>query len=277
MATEAEVSKRFELLRRVMDERLTRIWAGAEAAAAARGGLSLVARATGLSRTTVRAGKREARGKKPPRDLVKVRRSGAGAPSIEERQPGITAALEKLVDPVTRGEPDSPLRWTCKSTRALASELTSQGFKVSQHKVGEMLGSMGYSLQAPRKMLEGESHPDRDAQFLHINAQVEAFQAQGQPVISVDTKKKELVGAFQNAGRDWQPAGVPVFTNVHDLPSMAEGKAIPYGVYDVAANNAWVSVGIDHDTPIFAEQHPGLVEEDGTRSLSGGNPVVGHR
>ncbi len=252
MATKKEVAKRFKLMSRFLDERTTRLWAGVEALALGRGGREFVARAAGLSRTTVLKGMQEVRAKKPPSDLVRVRRKGAGPKRIEEKQPGIYQALEALVDPVTRGDPQSPLRWTCKSTRTLATELGQQGFKVSQHKVGEMLGSLGYSLQAPRKMLEEESHPDRDAQFCHINAQVKAFQGRGQPVISVDTKKKELVGAFQNGGREWQPAGAPIFTHVHDFPTMAEGKAIPYGVYDVAADKGWVSVGVDHDTPVFA-------------------------
>ena len=252
MATRREIARRFKLMSRYLDERTTRLWAGVEALALGRGGRELVARATGLSRTTVLIGMRDVRAKEPPPDLVKVRRKGAGGKQIEEKQPGIHQALDALVEPVARGDPESPLRWTSKSTRALSAELLDQGFKVSQHKVGEMLGSLGYSLQSTSKMLEGECHPDRDGQFRHINSKVKAFQALGQPVISVDTKKKELIGAFHNRGQEWQPAHVPVFTNVHDFPTMADGKAIPYGVYDVAANKAWVSVGIDHDTPTFA-------------------------
>lgn len=252
MATKKEVAKRFKLMQRYLDERTTRLWAGVEALALGRGGRELVARATGLSRTTVLIGMGEVRAKKPPPDLVKVRRKGGGGKRIEVKQPGIYEALDALVEPVARGDPQSPLRWTSKSTRALSAELLKQGYKASQHKVGEMLGALGYSLQSTQKMLEGESHPDRDAQFRHINQEVKAFQARGQPVISVDTKKKELVGAFHNRGQEWQPAHVPVFTHVHDFPTMADGKAIPYGVYDVANNKAWVSVGIDHDTPSFA-------------------------
>jgi hypothetical protein len=157
-----------------------------------------------------------------------------------------------VVDPVTRGDPESPLRWTCKSTKVLAAELEKQGYKVSPQKVGELLKSQGYSLQAVSKSLEGESHPDRNAQFEHINAQVQDFQARGQPVISVDTKKKELVGEFKNGGREWQPTGAPVLSLTHDFPDTAVGKAIPYGVYDIGDNSAWVSVGVDHDTPVFA-------------------------
>jgi hypothetical protein len=253
MATKRqEIARRFKLMKRFLDERTTRLWAGVEALALGRGGREFVARWTGLSRTTVLKGIQDVRAKKPPADLVRVRRKGAGGKRIEVKQPGIYEALDALVEPVSRGDPESPLRWTCKSTRGLSAELLDQGFTVSQHKVGQMLHTLGYSLQATSKMLEGESHPDRDAQFRHINAEVKAFQARSQPVVSVDTKKKELIGAFHNRGREWQPEQVPVFTNVYDFPSMADGKAIPYGVYDVAANKAWVSVGVDHDTPTFA-------------------------
>lgn len=253
-AAEAEqaVAERYEALRNVMDERVRRYWAGAEALALGRGGVSVVARATGLSRMTVRAGREEARGKKLPGKLVRVRRRGAGRPRAEAAQPGLTETLESLVDPVTRGDPESPLRWTHKSTEQLAGELERLGYKARPQKVGELLRGLGYSLQAVHKTLEGESHPDRNAQFEHINAEVKAFQERGQPVISVDTKKKELVGEFKNGGREWQPKGAPVLALTHDFPDTAEGKAIPYGVYDVGTNSAWVSVGMDHDTPVFA-------------------------
>ncbi|NVJ07633.1 ISAzo13 family transposase [Myxococcus sp. AM001] len=252
MDAEKAVAERDQALRDVMDERVTRRWAGAEALALGRGGVTAVARATGLARMTVRAGRDEASGKRPPGELVRVRRKGAGRPSVEVAQPGLTETLESLVDPVTRGDPESPLRWTCKSTRALAAELGKQGYEVSPQKVGELLKSQGYSLQARAKSLEGESHPDRNAQFEHINAQVREFQARGQPAISVDTKKKELVGEFKNGGREWQPTGAPVLSLTHDFPDTAVGKAIPYGVYDLGDNSAWVSVGVDHDTPVFA-------------------------
>ena len=252
MATETEVRKRYKLMSKHLDERMLRLWAGAEAVVHGRGGRELVARATGLGRNTVLDGKKEVRSSKPPRDLVKVRRKGAGPKLIEQRQPGIHAALEALVDPVTRGDPESPLRWTTKSTRALSAELKTKGFTASQHKVGAMLGELDYSLQATRKVYEGEQHVDRDAQFQHINDRVVRFLEAGQPVISVDTKKKELVGDFNNRGREWQPVGAPVLTNTYDFPDMAIGKAIPYGIYDLASNNAWVSVGMDHDTPLFA-------------------------
>jgi Rhodopirellula transposase DDE domain len=252
MDAEKAVAERYQALRGVMDERVTRCWAGAEALALGRGGVTAVARATGLSRMTVRAGRDEVSGKKPPGELVRVRRKGAGRPPVEVAQPGLTETLESMVDPVTRGDPESPLRWTCKSTRVLATDLEKQGYEVSPQKVGELLKSQGYSLQAVAKSLEGEGHPDRNAQFEHINAQVQDFQARGQPVISVDTKKKELVGEFKNGGREWQPAGAPVLSLTHDFPDTAMGKAIPYGVYDVGDNSAWVSVGVDHDTPVFA-------------------------
>jgi len=252
MATEKEVRKRFNLMKSHLDERTLRLWAGAEALAHGAGGREMVARATGLGRNTVLDGKKEVRSKKAPPDLVKVRRKGAGQKPIEVKQPGIYEALESLVDPLTRGDPESALRWTCKSTRALSAEMKAMGFTVSQHKVAEMLRELGYSLQATQKALEGTQHIDRDAQFQHINATVERFLQSGEPVISVDTKKKELVGEFTNRGLEWQPAGAPVLTNVHDFPDLGLGKAIPYGIYDLAKNNAWVSVGMNHDTPRFA-------------------------
>ena len=170
------------------------------------------------------------------------------APLLNE----IVGVLERLVDPVTRGDPESPLRWTSKSTRKLADELSGQGFKVSPQKVGQLLHASGYSLQSTNKTLEGASHPDRNAQFEFISERADDFQARGAPVISVDTKKKELVGDFKNAGAEWQPAGRPVPVRVHDFIDDALGKVIPYGVYDLNNNSGWVNVGIDHDTPEFA-------------------------
>ena len=235
-----------------MDERITRLWVAAEADVLGHGGIAMVERATGVSRTTIRVGLEELRAGASPDDVVQVRRGGGGRPSIEETSPGIVSALEALVDPVTRGDPESPLRWTSKSTRKLAGELGDQGFKVSPQKVGQLLHDSGYSLQSTNKTLEGTSHPDRDAQFNFINDRVDAFHARGAPVISVDTKKKELVGDFTNRGREWQPAGQPVPVRVHDFLDPTLGKAIPYGVYDLARNDAWVNVGVDHDTPEFA-------------------------
>ena len=253
MASEVEsVRTKFQLLGPLLDERLTRLWAGAEAEALGLGGIAIVEEATGMSRTTIRAGRDELRAGVDPADVVNVRRHGGGRPSIEEKHPDILMALERLVDPVTRGDPESPLRWTSKSTRKLAQELGAQGYVISPQKVGQLLLASGYSLQATHKTLEGASHPDRNEQFEFINERAEAFFARGAPVISVDTKKKELVGDFKNAGREWQPQGQPVPVRVHDFIDETLGKAIPYGVYDVARNTGWVSVGVDHDTPDFA-------------------------
>lgn len=246
------IRAKFLALKPVMDERLTRLWAGAEAEALGTGGIAIVEEATGMSRTTIRAGRDELHAGVDPADVVQVRRAGGGRPPIEETHPGIIGALESLVDPVTRGDPESPLRWTSKSTRKLAEELATQGYKASPQKVGQLLHSCGYSLQSTNKRIEGTSHPDRNEQFEYINDCVDAFHARSAPVVSVDTKKKELVGDFKNAGEEWQPAGSPVPVRVHDFLDPALGKAIPYGVYDLARNNAWVSVGVDHDTPEFA-------------------------
>jgi Rhodopirellula transposase DDE domain len=252
VTTEDEIRKKFEALSPVLDERVTRLWAAAEADVLGHGGIATVERATGLSRTTIRVGLEELRGGASPDDVVAVRRAGGGRPSIEDTSPGIIPALEALVDPVTRGDPESPLRWTSKSTRKLAEELGAKGFKISPQKVGQLLHSSGYSLQSTNKTLEGASHPDRNEQFEYINALVDEFHARGAPVISVDTKKKELVGDFTNAGQEWQPSGQPIPVRVHDFLDPALGKAIPYGIYDLARNDAWVNVGIDHDTPEFA-------------------------
>ena len=249
VATEEEIKLKWDSLSPVMDERLRRLWAGAEAEAA--GEIAAVERATGLSRTTIRAGRDELRAGASA-DVVRVRRGGGGRPRLEDQDPGLAAALESLVDPVTRGDPESPLRWTSKSTRKLAEELRAQGRKISPQKVGALLHELGYSLQATQKTLEGTDHPDRNAQFEFINDRVDGFHARGAPVISVDTKKKELVGDFKNAGREWQPAGEPVPVLVHDFIGDGVGKAIPYGVYDLGCNAGWVSVGVDHDTPEFA-------------------------
>jgi len=247
---EITIRTKFTALRPVMDERLTRLWAGAEADALGDGGIAVVERATGLSRTTIRAGRDELRAGVTPDEVVLVRRAGGGRPRLEETTPGLVEALETLVDPVTRGDPESPLRWTAKSTRTLATELTAQGYPVSPQKVGQLLATSGYSLQAAQKTIEGTSHPDRNEQFEFISDRVDGFHGRGAPVISVDTKKKELVGAFKNAGREWQPSGEPV--PVHDFVDDTLGKVIPYGVYDVGRNTGWVNVGVDHDTPAFA-------------------------
>jgi transposase len=247
---EGAVVAKYVVLEPLLDERARRLWAAAESRAIGFGGDALVSAATGLARQTIRRGREElATG---PVTIGRVRRPGAGRPALEAKQPGLTAALEQLVDPLTRGDPTSPLRWTCKSRAQLTAALVKQGWAVSSTTVGRLLHDLGYSLQSVRKSREGTSHPDRNAQFELINATAAAFLGDGQPVISVDTKKKELVGDFKNAGQEWQPAGQPETARVHDFPTDAIGKAIPYGVYDMARNEAWVSVGRDHDTPAFA-------------------------
>jgi hypothetical protein len=247
---EATLVAKWATMGPVLDERGRRLWAAAESVALGYGGDSVVSAATGLARATIRAGRAElAQGVTASH---RVRRVGAGRPEIEDTQPGVTEALDVLVEPLLRGDPMSPLRWTCKSTAKLAGALTAQGFRVSATTVGRLLRGLGYRMHALAKAREGAAHPDRNAQFEHINATGAAFIASGQPVISVDTKKKELVGDFKNGGREWQPLGEPERVRVHDFPGDAVGKAIPYGVYDMARNEAWVSVGRDHDTPAFA-------------------------
>jgi Rhodopirellula transposase DDE domain len=241
------------LLKVTMSERARRLWAGAEADAVGWGGVAAVARATGLAISTVRKGRDEVRAGIRAEDAVRVRRKGGGRRGIEIEHPAVWSQLETLVSPVTRGDPESALRWTCKSTQALAGEMFAQhGVRVSDKTVAKLLKDHGYSLQAPSKSVEGTQHPDRNAQFEHINAKALECLERGVPVLSVDTKKKELVGNFKNGGREWQPEGEPELVGVHDFPSDAVGKAIPYGVYDVGANDGFVSVGIDHDTPVFA-------------------------
>ena len=246
---------KYVVLSPAMDERLRRQWAGAEAVAIGWGGVSAVSSATGLSRNTIAVGVRELESRQ--RNLAapvesRVRRLGAGRKPVTQTDPDLLAALEALVDPVTRGHPESPLRWTCKSTAVLAAELTRQRHPVTDRTVATLLKDAGYSLQANRKTREGSQHPDRNAQFEHIHGQVLAFQKRRQPVISVDTKKKELVGNFKNGGQEWRPQGEPEEVNMHDFPDKKLGKAIPYGVYDLASNEGWVGVGIDHDTAEFA-------------------------
>jgi Rhodopirellula transposase DDE domain len=235
-----------------LNERQRRLVAGAEARALGRGGVSRVARAAGVSRPTVQKAVRELEA--PVAPSPRVRRPGAGRKRLVASQPGLVVALEALIDPDTRGDPESPLRWTCKSTRQLARELSAEGFAVSHVSVGELLRAQGYSLQATAKTREGSQHPDRDAQFRYLNERVRERLGRGAPVLSVDTKKKELVGEFANGGREWQPTGAPVAVNVHDFPDPLLGKAIPYGVFDIGANAGWVSVGVDHDTASFAVQ-----------------------
>jgi Rhodopirellula transposase DDE domain len=251
---EARIRRKYRLVAVELDERRRRQWAAAEARDVGWGGISLVARATGLSRPTIMAGLKELELSAKSRLVAaaRVRAPGGGRRTLTQSDPGLLEALERLIDPATRGDPMSPLRWTCKSTAKLAEELTRQNHPVTDRTVAMLLKQSGYSLQANRKSREGSSHPDRNAQFEYINRQVKAFQKRQQPVVSVDTKKKELVGEFKNPGEEWQPKGQPQPVNVHDFPDKKLGKAIPYGVYDLAGNEGWVSVGIDHDTAEFA-------------------------
>lgn len=240
-----------------MDERMRRQWAATEAQTYGWGGLSAVSDATGMSRNTIRRGVAELEMRKSkPKAVVptRLRGPGGGRKRLTESDPGLLQALEGLVEPMSRGDPMSALRWTCKSTARLAEELTRQAHPIGAWSVGALLRKAGYSLQSNRKTKEGATHPDRNAQFEYINTMVKRLQQRGQPVISVDTKKKELVGQFKNAGREWHPQGEPEEVDVHDFPDPQLGKVIPYGVFDLSKNEGWVSVGIDHDTAQFAVQ-----------------------
>ena len=249
---------KYERLLPVMNERARRRWVATEALSLGWGGITVLSAATGLTRKTIHFGIRELEAEAADPGLTlppdRVRRAGAGRKPIAEKQPKLVAALDALVEPSTRGDPQSPLRWTCKSTRRLAEALQHQGFQVSDRKVAALLKKNGYSLQSNRKTREGKSHPDRNAQFEYINEQAQRFQRRRQPVVSVDAKKKELVGDFKNAGREWRRRGKPEEVRVHDFIDPDLGKAIPYGVYDVTHNEGWVSVGIDHDTARFATE-----------------------
>jgi hypothetical protein len=255
-AIQAErIRRKYRALSPLLDERVRRQWAAAEAMDLGWGGVSLVAAATGLARNTIAVGIDELEHRrKHPREAVseRVRDPGGGRKLLTQIDPGLQQALETLIDPVTRGHPESPLLWTCKSTSHLAEELVRQDHPVSDRTVATLLKEAGYSLQSNRKTREGSSHPDRNAQFEYIGTQAAARLKRGQPVVSVDTKKKELVGEFKNAGQEWNPKGKPQEVNTHDFPDKKLGKAIPYGVYDLASNEGWVSVGIDHDTAQFA-------------------------
>jgi hypothetical protein len=257
-ATLEAVRRKFELLRPLMNERMCRHWAASEAMTLQRGGVTLVAQATGLSRTTIWAGMRELQASDGPAndDLPpqRSRMAGAGRPLLKEADPTLVHDLEALVEPTTRGDPQSPLRWTCKSTRNLAKELNRQGHRISYRTVAALLDDLDYSLQANRKTREGSSHPDRNSQFEHISQQVRIFQLAGQPVVSVDSKKRELIGDFKNGGREWRPAGDPEKVRAKDFPDKRLGKVTPSGVYDLTRNKGWVSVGIDHNTSQFATE-----------------------
>lgn len=246
------ISAKYSELSPTLDERRRRLWAASEARSLGRGGIAIVQKATNLAANTIRSGIRELEQKDHLSSKTSVRRSGGGRKPIIETNPYLKDALDALVEPTTRGDPQSPLRWTCKSLRKLASELAFQGHPVCIAKVRDLLLEMNYSLQANQKTNEGSSHPDRDAQFKYINEQASLFMEREQPVISVDAKKKEQIGEFKNAGQEWQPKGAPIKVNDHDFPDPNLGHAIPYGVYDLANNKAWVSVGIDHNTAEFA-------------------------
>ena len=262
---QALVEAKFRVLASRLDEATLRLWAAAEARSLGRGGVSAVSKAVGLSRTTVYAGLAEIdAASKPGRrrpasadeveSRTRVRAAGGGRKRLVDLDSSLLADLDALVEPTSRGDPMSPLRWTCKSTTRLAEELARLGHRVSQRTVCDLLAQLHYSLQSVRKTREGAQHPDRDAQFQYIAQMVARYQRQRQPVISVDTKKKELIGDFKNAGREWQPAGQPEKVRVHDFIDDELGKVAPYGVYDLTANVGWVSVGIDHDTAEFAVQ-----------------------
>jgi transposase len=248
------LSRKFDVLTRVLDERTRRLVAAAEASAIGHGGVTLVAQASGLSRGTIIRGIAELKTAPKPARGQRIRRKGAGRKRTVDQDVTLKRDLEALVEPVTRGHPETPLRWTCKSVRQLAAELQRMGHQTSHRMVAELLHQMDYSLQANRKTVEGSSHPDRDAQFQHISHKIREFQADHQPVISVDTKKKELVGDFKNSGRELRPKGDPEKVRVHDFVIPELGRAAPYGVYDVTQNAGWVSVGVDHDTAAFAAQ-----------------------
>ena len=236
-----------------MDERMTRLWAAAEAEAIGRGGIAIVSRATGIARSTIGIGARELRDGVDAGRIVKVRRKGGGRRPHEEVHPDLVPALLKLVAPATRGDPESSLRWTSKSTHVLSAEMfDTYGIRVGDKTIARLLRDNDYSLQATHKTVEGKQHPDRDAQFKNISEKADDCVKRGVPFVSVDTKKKELVGNFKNAGVEWQPEDSPELVDVHDFPTQAIGKAIPYGVFDVADNSGFVNVGTDHDTPVFA-------------------------
>jgi Rhodopirellula transposase DDE domain len=250
MHDDPELHRKFASILPSLDERQRRLLAAAEARSLGYGGVRRVSRASGISHTAIQRALKQLDA--PPLPAGHVRRPGGGRKKVRDKSPAILAALEELIAPETRGDPMSPLRWTCKSTRQLAEALAGRGFGVSHRVVGELLHHLGYSLQANAKTREGKQSPDRDAQFRYISKVSGRYLAAGWPVISVDTKKKELVGDFKNGGREWQPKGQPEEVQVHDFPDPRVGKAIPYGVYDLGWDLGWVNVGVDHDTASFA-------------------------
>ena len=250
------IREKFKAIQDTLHERGLRLWAAAEAKGVGRGGIKMLAQITGLSRRTIERGQSQIAAPQPGQTLGRdrSRRPGGGRKNLSEKTPHLVTDLERLVSPATRGHPESALRWTAKSTGHLAAELQALGHRIGERSVSALLKALGYSLQAMRKTREGGRHEDRNAQFEHIEAKVRSFAARGEPVISVDAKKKELVGTFANKGREWQPKGTPEQANVYDFVDEQLGKVTPYGVYDLAANAGWVSVGIDHDTAEFAVQ-----------------------
>jgi hypothetical protein len=250
MSDDTLLAQKFAAILPHLNEKQRRLILAAETRSLGHGGISRVARASGISRATIQKALQEVNRPDTPPD--RIRRVGGGRKKTRDRDPSLLADLEALVNPDTRGDPMSPLRWTCKSTRQLAETLNQHGHQVSEHIVRDLLHEAGYSLQANAKTLEGSRHPDRDAQFRYLNDQIKVRLSQGLPVVSVDTKKKELVGSYKNGGQEWQPKGIPEPVNVHDFPDPALGKAIPYGIYDVGRNAGWVTVGQDHDTASFA-------------------------
>jgi hypothetical protein len=251
MSQEDIIREKYQVLAPELNERTLRLFAAAEAKYLGRGGISLVARAIEVSRDRISRGLQDLETEKKL-EPDRIRRPGGGRKKQVEENPALRKDLERLISPYTRGDPESPLRWTCKSVRKLAGELNRKGHQVSHSSVASLLRDMNYRLQANRKTMEGKQHPDRDAQFNYINQKARGQQRRGQPVISVDTKKKERVGGFKNAGREWRPQGDPEKVRVHDFIDKELGKVAPYGVYDLTWNNGWVSVGIDHDTAAFA-------------------------
>ena len=247
----SQVKQRHQVMCAHLSEREKRIWSASEAITIGRGGDTIVSEATGISRVTIAKGKKEVKGEgviSPGR----IRKAGGGRKRLTKKHPDIVKDLDAMIAPLTRGDPESPLRWTCKSTYKLAEALQSKGHRISQKAVYSLLQEMGYSMQSNRKIMEGKQHPDRDDQFHFINRKVKAFQEQGQPVISVDAKKKENIGQFKNAGREWEKQGQPVAVNTYDFPDKEKGKACPYGVYDMTRNEGWMNVGISRDTAEFA-------------------------
>lgn len=253
---EAEIKMRYESLQGTLNERSRRLFAGSEALAFGHGGIIAVNRATGLSRSSIRRGKAECEaieaGEKPELPLNRSRRAGGGRKKLTEKYPNLLSALKELVEDTTRGDPESPLLWTARSQRNIVATLKEEGYSISKHTLAKLLKELGYSLQGNKKKLEGSQHPDRNAQFEHINETVRRQLEAKDPAISVDTKKKEIVGQYKNAGKELRPKYSPKLVNSHDFPNKELGKAIPYGVYDLAENEAWVSVGISHDTAQFA-------------------------